>query len=371
MTKLRITIVSAESMTDGYAPFAHSQGLKSAFEKLGHQISVVGRDDGPYHDAVFMTRLFRYLIVNWNAMMALRNSDLMIARSHFANLPWTIVARLISKPVIHEMNGMVFDAATTHQWLRSFQTVITASYRWQFRMATGIACITEQIAEHVRAFAPGSFVGVVKNGVDASVFFPGEASEKRNYAVFPSALTAWHGVNTLLDAVDHPAWPAGLDLYIAGDGAQTPLVMEKAEKNIKVRYLGLLPREQLAKVLREAEIGLCLVESLSGRGVMQVFPLKLFEMMASGLPIVATDLPGQRDIVIGAQAGVIAPLNDPVALAKAVAKLRKDPDRREMGRRAAETVSSQHSWHVRAIELERFIRRSLEQRTQRQSAEKS
>jgi hypothetical protein len=158
MTKLSITIVSAESMTDGYAPFAHSQGLKSAFEKLGHQISVVGRDDGPYHDAGFMTRLFRYLIVNWNAMMALRSSDLMIARSHFANLPWTIVARLISKPVIHEMNGMVFDAATTHQWLHSFQIVITASYKWKFRMATGIVCITEQIAEHVKAFAPGSIV---------------------------------------------------------------------------------------------------------------------------------------------------------------------------------------------------------------------
>jgi type III pantothenate kinase len=59
--------------------------------------------------------------------------------------------------------------------------------------------------------------------------------------------------------------------------------------------------------------------------------------MAARLAVVATDVPGHRDVVVAGETGLLVPPDDPRALAEAVAALLADPDRRrrlgEAGRR--------------------------------------
>ena len=66
-------------------------------------------------------------------------------------------------------------------------------------------------------------------------------------------------------------------------------------------------------------------------------PLSLVEAMCAGLAVVATDVPGHRDVVIHGETGLLVPPNDSAALADAIAELITDPDRRqamgEAGRR--------------------------------------
>lgn len=68
-------------------------------------------------------------------------------------------------------------------------------------------------------------------------------------------------------------------------------------------------------------------------------PLSLVEAMCAGLAVVATDVPGHRDVVIHGETGLLVPPNDSAALADAIAELITDPDRRhamgEAGRRHA------------------------------------
>ena len=68
-------------------------------------------------------------------------------------------------------------------------------------------------------------------------------------------------------------------------------------------------------------------------------PLSLVEAMCAGLAVVATDVPGHRDVVIHGETGLLVPPNDSAALAGAIAELIADPDRRkamgEAGRRRA------------------------------------
>ena len=68
-------------------------------------------------------------------------------------------------------------------------------------------------------------------------------------------------------------------------------------------------------------------------------PLSLVEAMCGGLAVVATDVPGHRDVVIHGETGLLVPPNDSAALADAIAELITDPDRRkamgEAGRRRA------------------------------------
>ncbi len=356
---LRIVIVCAESMAEGYAPFAHVSGIAKGLGSLGHQVIIVGEDSGPYHEAGLTGRLKRYAIVNRRAMKALSSADVVLARGHFAHFPWVRRAAGKRVPVIHEMNGMMFDAATTHRWLRPMQALINRSYLAQFASSQGIACVTRDIASQFREMGLATPIHVVSNGVDPTIFYPAEADRGRPYAIFPSALARWHGIDTLLEAVSLPEWPAGLDLVIAGDGVQAAAVIERAATDARVRYVGLLSREELAVMLRHASVGLCLVETVARRGVAEVFPLKLFEMMASGLPIVATDLPGQRDLVNSAGAGLVIPPHDAAALAVAVRAIFHDPQRASIGLAGCARVRAEHDWRIRAIELERILRRAV------------
>jgi glycosyltransferase involved in cell wall biosynthesis len=357
---LRVGIACAESMADGYAPSAHVNGIADALRGLGHEVRVIGQDSGPYHDAGLTGRLLRYAKINRRAKAALQGMDIMLARAHFAHWPWVRAAERRGIPVVHEMNGLMFDAATTYRWLRPAQDLINRSYRAQFARAAGVACITGEIAAHVRAQGLNVPISIVGNGVDAALFHPPAVPPAGEMtAIFPSALAPWHGINTLLAAVEDPAWPAQLTLVIAGDGVQADAVIQRAKTNPRIRYVGLLGRHKLAEHLREATIGLCLVETMEHRGISEVYPLKLFELMASGLPIIATDLPGQREMVREAGAGLIVPPHDSAALAAAVRDLLAREDRCAMGLAGATAVRTQHNWRIRAIELERILRKAL------------
>jgi glycosyltransferase involved in cell wall biosynthesis len=347
-------------MADGYAPSAHIHGISDALRGLGHHVHVIGEDSGPYHDAGLCGRVVRYSRINRRAKAALGDVDLMLARAHFAHWPWVMAARRRGIPVVHEMNGLMFDAATSYPWLVPAQALINRSYSAQFACAAGVTCTSGEIADHLRGQGVQAPISIVGNGVDPSLFYPAmRPVEGELRAIFPSALAPWHGVETLLAAVEHAAWPENLVLEIAGDGVQADVVMERARVNPRVRYLGLLGRHELAAHLRSATIGLCLVEATLHRGVSEVYPLKLFELMASGLPIVATDLLGQREIVRGAGAGLIVPARDSAALAVAVRDLLARADHVSMGLAGAAAVRTQHNWRIRAIELERALRKVL------------
>jgi glycosyltransferase involved in cell wall biosynthesis len=66
-------------------------------------------------------------------------------------------------------------------------------------------------------------------------------------------------------------------------------------------------------------------------------PLAPLEAMAASLPIVATDVPGHRDVIVRSQTGLLVPPEDSAALAEAITSLVGDPERRrrmgEAGRR--------------------------------------
>jgi glycosyltransferase involved in cell wall biosynthesis len=361
--KLRVLIVTAESIAEGHAAHTRTSATAGILRQLGHHVTIVGVDDGPYSGVSFYRRLLRYVRINRTMVRLLPDYDVVIARGHFAHLPWVLMAQRMNKPVIYEMNGYVFDAMTTYNVLMPVQPLIKICYMMQFARSARILCVTQEIAEHIRNLGGYTTVETISNGVDSTIFHPGPDDEAGDYAIFPSSLAPWHGVQTLLDAVVHPAWPKDLKLVIAGDGVQAPLVRERAARNPVIQYLGLLDQETLAAKLRAARIGLCLVEPVESRVMSEVYPLKLFEMMASGVPVVATDLPGQRDIIRDSGAGVMVPLHDPAAVAEAVRTLQLSPERKALGIAGAAAVQARYDWRFGAAALDRVLRSAVNDRS--------
>lgn len=94
--------------------------------------------------------------------------------------------------------------------------------------------------------------------------------------------------------------------------------------------------------------------------VFGVVPLKLFEAMACGVAVIATDLPGLADIVRQAKSGIVVPPGDPDAIATAVAALASQPSvARAMGDRARQVAVDRYSWAAKAAETDAIIRSLL------------
>jgi glycosyltransferase involved in cell wall biosynthesis len=87
-------------------------------------------------------------------------------------------------------------------------------------------------------------------------------------------------------------------------------------------------------------------------------PLKLFEYMASGRAIVATDLPGWADVIQHKVNALLFPPDDIAALAQAIQRLRDDaPLRERLGHHARQTVMQHYTWAARASAIRNHLER--------------
>jgi glycosyltransferase involved in cell wall biosynthesis len=150
-----------------------------------------------------------------------------------------------------------------------------------------------------------------------------------------------------LDLVEALAYLPGVKLCLAGtfsDPAFEAEVRESAGWR-QVDYRGWLSRADVAKAMTTCALGL--VPLRSSGNYDESFPTKMFEYMAAGLPVVATDLPAVRRILAATGAGIVVPPSDPMALANGVGKLLDDRSTlRLMSSRAREAVDAEYGWEV-------------------------
>jgi glycosyltransferase involved in cell wall biosynthesis len=231
--------------------------------------------------------------------------------------------------------------------------------RFQFGWADAVVVVTPGLEGYVAA-ATGRRGGyyVIGNGADVDRFRPeiaGASITGRSYVVFVGALASWQGIDVILSAVQAAAWPQNVDLVIAGEGREQGRIQEAARTCRRIRWLGTIPYEESA-ILVSGSLA-ALVPMVAGpRSIFGLSPLKLFEAMASGVPVVVSDLPGPGDVVRAHECGITFPAGDPEALARAVTEIAKDPVRAsEMGARGRAAAVSLYSWDARAAQTERAL----------------
>ncbi len=118
----------------------------------------------------------------------------------------------------------------------------------------------------------------------------------------------------------------------------------------KVDFLGWVPYEEVYQHLREADVGFVLFHPVSNH--IRSMPNKLFEYMAAGLPIIASNFPLWKEIVEGNECGLtVNPLN-PKGIAEAIEYfLEHREERREMGVNGQRAVRDKYNWEGEASKL--------------------
>jgi hypothetical protein len=206
--------------------------------------------------------------------------------------------------------------------------------------ADGVVAATPSIA---RRFPPRKTV-VVRNFPTAEEVerFAGGGphAERTPNVVYLGGLTEIRGAREMAAAIDRVRHP-GTRLVLAGPGAT-----EVAGDRIDAR--GWLPREGVAEVLLEARVGLLVLHPVPAH--LESLPIKLFEYMAAGIPVVASDFPSWRELV--GDAGLLVDPYDVGAIATAIDALLEDPEAAQaMGARGREAVREHYGWEAEAERL--------------------
>lgn len=189
---------------------------------------------------------------------------------------------------------------------------------------------------------------VLPNGVD----YPAEIPDKQwpdcqHHIIYAGSLFGWKGVDDLVEAI---AWLPGHRVTIVGGSAEQVerLRVRQPAEGGELSFTGQLPQHEVQKLLA----GACVAVLPNRRDPDSQFtsPLKLFEYMASGCAVVATDLPSVRE-VLGEDDAAWATPGDPKSLAEAIRSLCQSPERASaLGERGRRLVR-QRTWRQRAINL--------------------
>jgi glycosyltransferase involved in cell wall biosynthesis len=200
-------------------------------------------------------------------------------------------------------------------------------------------------------------VHVVFNGVDLGRFPARErgAADRPFTVAFVGSLKPWHGLHTLIDAFTAlRAEVPGARLIVIGDGPGRADLEEHAQRAgvaDAVTCTGAVRPAAVGGLLAAADVAVAPYPAI----VEDHFsPLKVFEGMAAGLPVVAACVGQVEDIIDHDRTGLLCPPGDARSMARALIGLAADPERRRrIGEAARAQVLGAHTWdHVLTSVLE-------------------
>lgn len=219
--------------------------------------------------------------------------------------------------------------------------------------------VSREVADLVEQVSASGPTEVVPNGLDDALFGsrPDGGQARRVFGLpvdvpvlaFVGALRPWHGVDVAVRALG--LLPEAV-LCVAGDGpVRDDLRRLAAELGVtgRVRWLGQLPHADVPRLLAAADVALAPYPELPGFGFS---PLKLYEYLGAGVPVVASDIGQIRTALdFGRWGSLVAP-GDPAALAAGVSAVLADPATARTRAEAARAMAlREHSWRARATRI--------------------
>lgn len=215
---------------------------------------------------------------------------------------------------------------------------------------------------------PVERISVVENGIDPDFFEQAKAPELKD-RVFQNPdlsprlgtvglLNAAKGHDVLLEAFARlrERFPSA-GLVMVGEGAL------RASLERRIDRLGLADRVVLAGYRNDVPRVLKELDLFVFPSLWEGMPYVVLEAMASGLPVVATDVNGSRDLVVPGETGTIVPPSDVDALDDACADILDDPRKaKTMANNARERVRAHYTLDVMLDKIEAVYRKVLEER---------
>jgi glycosyltransferase involved in cell wall biosynthesis len=266
-------------------------------------------------------------------------------------IPLGFALRLAGKRVVFDAHEDLPLQVSTKAWIpRWLKPVASLGARGLLFLAerafSRVIAATPSIAEtYRRAVVVQNFPLMSELPLDGSMPY----SERKNVLAYVGAVTDVRGVRQMVEAVGLVSGDLEPHLELAGPFSPASLLAECRQLRgwNRVTAHGWASRDQVRAILERARVGLVVLQP--ALNYYDSYPTKLFEYLAAGIPVVASDFRLWREIISSGGFGLVVDPTDPQAIAEAVAYLLTHPsEAAAMGHRGREAVSEHFNWEAQA-----------------------
>lgn len=277
-------------------------------------------------------------------------------------LPAAIFIKLVSgKRIIYDVHEDYSAAIRTKRWIPGpLRSIISKSFgfieRTMSRLFDAVVTVTDEIEQK---FPPAKTIQVRNYPIFEEKGAGAGVTEGESFnLIYAGGLTRIRGIKELVESLNYLDERVRLKLF----GAFASKSFEEELRSLpawkRVDFGGWVNRDRVIKEMESSQIGLVCLHPIDRYQV--ALPVKLFEYMAAGLPVIASDFPFWRQFVLEEQCGLMVDPMSPQAIAGAVRKLLSDPALcRKMGRRGQEAARSKYNWQSEERKLLELYKRLM------------
>jgi len=384
---MKIFFSSLEDLSIMSAQRTHILELARNFQKLRNDVHVFARNVGStncqvkglvFHNVsgLNVKKLCQvsYTLISIAKMLmfSLTSKPQVIYERHCLFDPGIFVAKLLRVPIILEVNGLMVDEERMAGISSHFKLKF-AFEKFAFRNVNSIVSVTSGIANELvkRYSVLRNKIFVVPCGVNLDAFEPLNKKECRRKLGLPlenpllcfvGSLSPWSCLNNIIEALPYVIKenPEANFLLVGG----YPPHLLKEYKEI-VRKLGLeksviftemVDHDLIPLYINASDVCFC----LRCGGMVEGFsPIKLYEYMACGKAVIASDEPG-LNFLKKINAGVVVDPSNIEEMSSEINRLLSDPEmRKEMGNNSRRYVTERHSWENIARRIAQIMRDTL------------
>ncbi len=285
-----------------------------------------------------------------------------------------LLSRALRRPLVLEYNGSEvwiskhWDPARFLSWLRLCEEISLSA-------ASVITVVSESLRDElIQAGIPERKILVNPNAVDPDVFHADcggkEVREELGFSPhhivigFIGSFSYWHGIGILRQAIELLLAKQGVDkgqirFVLIGDGPLRPEIRDALDPYCEqgvVVFTGRIAHEQAPRYLDAADILVSPHVPNSDGTPFFGSPTKLFEYMAMGKAIVASNLDQLAQVLTHQETAWLVEPGNATRLAEAIWMLSANPElRRHLGENARRSALSNHTWQQNAAKvLSRF-----------------
>jgi starch synthase len=298
------------------------------------------------------------------ALAAAARAEVVIERYYNFGGEGILAATARGIPSLLEVNSPVVDHPGSAKGVLDALSVVRPLRRWRERLCREATALVAPLPDIVPDFARAK-TETVTWGANVRDFSPSRRSDavRRELGipdgalavVFSGSFRPWHGVHVLEDAARALRHRDDVFFVLVGG----PRAGEA--DGYRGRHLGAIPYERMPDVLASSDVGVAPYDTARLRQLRLGFywsPLKIFEYMACGLPVVTIARPPLDEIVRAERDGLHVREADPADLARAIERLAADAEARaRMGQSGRERVVERYSWDRHCEQLEGVLRR--------------
>jgi glycosyltransferase involved in cell wall biosynthesis len=358
----------------------HVTAVAEGLAALGHEVHVlVSPGDGPFPAGavnwIAMAPPMGAAQLRWARRREVRGiaerlrPDVIMERYYNFGGEGIVNAARVNALAVLEVNAPIVDYPGSSKALLDRALIARPMQRWRERLCRLSDVIVTPSANILPHGTPREKIVEVEWGADTVRFHPGAAGPlpftrpAGVVAVFAGAFRSWHGAINLARAVRllHSRGRQDIGAVFIGDGPELPAVRAEAAGLPSIVFTGAVPHERMPACLAAADIGVAPFDLDAHKPLTLGFywsPLKIFEYMASGLPVVAPAAGRIPQLVEGGVEGLLYQPGAPVnGLADALERLADRALQRRLGAAARERAVRQYSWRAHCEALDRAMQR--------------